>query len=204
MTLSSHFSFPSSASIANAADVMAFVVDPIANRVCSLTRAGLPISIDAVALGEHHGVALHDGDSQADAIPVLQRLRDILVERGEVRRPLRSHRACSAQQSTAESVLSSLPTSVVRRQCPFRDRRALGQPSRRCASRDRSSPRHSRAPTRCPSETPSARRTSRDPAASSRSKIVTSAQLPSLISRDSRAASASPARTSSCAPPPRA
>src|SRR5207248_3723313 len=44
VTLSSNRSFPSSTSMASPADVIAFVVDPIANRVCSSARAGLPTS----------------------------------------------------------------------------------------------------------------------------------------------------------------
>ncbi len=45
MTRSSQRSLPSSTSMANAADVIAFVVDPMANRVCSSTAPGLPNSI---------------------------------------------------------------------------------------------------------------------------------------------------------------
>jgi hypothetical protein len=45
MTWSSQRSLPSSTSIASDADVIAFVVEPIAKRVCSSARCDFPISM---------------------------------------------------------------------------------------------------------------------------------------------------------------
>ncbi len=44
MTCSSQRIFPSSTSIASAAEVIAFVVEPIANRVCASAGVVFPVS----------------------------------------------------------------------------------------------------------------------------------------------------------------
>ena len=69
-----------------AADVMALVVDPMAKRVCSSTRAGFPSVVHAIAAREDDRVVLDDGDREPGDVPVAHGLRDVPVECREVGR----------------------------------------------------------------------------------------------------------------------
>ena len=111
ITLSSQRCLPSSANIANTAEVIAFVAEPIAKLVDS---SGLASFEHTVAFREHQRAAPDDRDTAACGVPVVCRPVDVPVKCRKIRQPLCGNWLCRAERNNRSEARTRPPVALRR------------------------------------------------------------------------------------------